>query len=301
MGFDEISGKRIVVVKYPTTSPYYTVLIYQLNSQNVSVLYKTRFYRKQIRGIGINLYKHFILITCAPSRIVAKNLVKHTVFLFDFTKARFEGKVVIPKKDICCTLRYVIHLGWHGILLISCGQGATVYDSIESNLTGYLNLILRNGIIIPSNHPLSLHISKSGNVYFLGPVGAITVYRRENRYQPVKHMIRHIRSIQDRQVYCFKVDIWSATPNIMCLPGPDAIAFLNLCHPFDNIVKKRSSNNIILREVIPSFHPPSKDTDPDHFYFSMDGSLLHLIRSPKMVANVKEHLVSTDIYTRMTS
>jgi hypothetical protein len=213
---------------------------------------------------------------------------------------------VIPKKDKCCTVRdYTVIVGWHGKIVISSGREGvkvywTIYDSIESNVTGFLNLILRNGINIASNQPYPPYCSKRGHVYY-DNLPAFFVYRRENKYRPVKHMVRHTRPLEQCKSCFFKMDIWSDTPHIICVPGPLAIAFVNLCDPVDGIAKKRPGNNNILRELVPSFRPPSKDVDMNHFFFSMDGSLLHLIRNPKKTANVKEHLLSADIYTRMMS
>jgi hypothetical protein len=246
------------------------------------------------------LYKHFILF-CIKS---AQNRKKQTHVLFDIKKGGFEGKVFIPRKDICCKAGHPVHVqfGWHGDIYTLCGREGvkvyvTVYDSIESNLTGYLNLILRNGISI-TLRSFAFCISKGGDVYYANHL-KVTVYRRQTWYQPVKHKIRHAPLFRYGQFVFGLLDIWSDTFNLISAPGPVAIAFLNLCHPVDGIVEKGSGNDMTFREVISSFHPPSKDTDYHYFLFSMDGSLLHPIRSPKMAANVKEHLVSTDIYTRM--
>jgi hypothetical protein len=294
--FDRISGKRIKVWKAPTTSPYHRVLVYQLKSTNFSILYKTRFYtRKNVCGWSISLYKHFILFRCATYE---KNRKKYTHVLFDITKDRFQGKVVIPRKDICYMVSYLVIVSCHhGKMLISCRRQVhmTIYDSIESNLTGYLNLILRNGITIPPSRSVILpSITKSGDVYSFRR-NYFNVYRRETRYQPARHLIEHTRLIRGRPGCNYRVDIWSDTLYIICIPGPEAIAFLTICDPVDGIARKRPSNNKIFREVIPSFHPLSKDADFKHFYFLKDGSLLHLIRSPKKT------LSSADIYARKMS
>jgi hypothetical protein len=221
--------------------------------------------------------------------------------LFDITKGTFQGKVVIPRKDKCYKARYNydIDIGWHWKIVIICGRRgvkiyATVYDSVESNLTGDLNLILSNGMSFRlRNKPL---ISNSGDVYS-NRGGTFTVYRRRNRYKPFKQ-VTYTQSIRGCGIWAFRLDKWSDMPNYICVPGPVAIAFLNQCVPANGIVEKGSSN-MPFYELIPSFHPPSKDDDVDHFYFSMDGSLLHLIENPNKTANVKEHLLSVDIYTRI--
>jgi hypothetical protein len=272
-------------------------MIYQLNSKNFSLLYKTHFYRERVIEMSPRPYKHFILFV-----IHSQNRKKVTSVLFDFIKGRFQGKVVIPRRDICYTVRNNVYVGWHGIIVITCGRVevyVTIYDSIESNVTGrtgYLNIILRNGIRITARSFSRFCTSKGGDLYLsMNSFQNLTVYRRQTRYEPVKHKIRQTRLFRNHKAFTTSVDISSDTFYIICLPGPVAIAFLNVYDPVDGIVEKDSGNNTTFREVIPSFHPPSKDTDLEHFYFSMDGSLLHFIRSPKKT------LLSVNIYTKISS
>jgi hypothetical protein len=254
--------------------------------------------RKRVYGMLFNLYNNFILLS-------TQNQKKYAYVLFDITKGRLQGKIVVPRTDICYMDGYYVILGWHGKIVIACGHKgvkhhATIYDTIESNLTGHLNLILRNGISIPLRYTtVDIMINKGGDVYAFSEYN-VFAYRLQTRYQPDEHKIRHTRLIRDRRNLCkYRLDIWSDILYLICVPGPVAIAFLNLCDPVNGITRKRSSNNIF-RELIPSFHPPNKNPDTQHFYFS-DGSLLHLIRNPKKTANVKEHLSSVDIYMRMRS
>jgi hypothetical protein len=249
----------------------------------------------------INLYKNFILFCF----VISTHEAKYTYLLFDITKGRFQGKVFIPRKDICYTDKYDVILGWHRKILITCEtkgvKHVTIYDSIEYNITGYLNLILRNGIsILLRSIPLEIMISKGGDVYS-GCVYNVIVYRLQTRYQPVKHKFRHTRLFRHSQACAYRIDIWSDILYMICQPGPVAIAFLNSCDPVDGIARKRSGNNMIFHELIPSFHPSDQNPDSEHFYFSVNGSLLHLIRSPKKTPNMKEYLSSVDIYIRMRS
>jgi hypothetical protein len=294
--FDVRSGKIIQVLKPPITSPYYGVLVYQLNSKNVIILYKSRFNRKHILGLPPFLYKKFILIICKSTQTL---LTQRYFVLFDITKSTFQGKVVIPRKDKCYTADYNIVIGWHGKIVISC-RGltiyVTVYDFVESNVTGFLNLILSNGTGVHLGYlPV---ISKGGDLYSPG-FGCIIVCRRQTGYQPVKYMIRHTRC-QSGSVGNMMLDILSDTLQCIYFPGPCGIVFQSVCVPGDGIVEK-GSDQMMFRELITSFHPPSKGADSERFCFSMDGSLLHLIQNPKKTANVKEHLLSVDIYTRMRS
>jgi hypothetical protein len=293
-GFDRISGKRITVCKQLPNSLYYSVAVYQLSSKNFTVLYKTRLYSKHIIGITPDLYKNFILFL----RKLPQSLCESG--LFDIAKGTFQGKVVIPRKDvhICGLPRYLV-VGFHGKIGVECGLvgmkvNFIIYDIVESNLTGYLNLILSNGISIQlRTHPL---FSGDGDIYF-GDIATLTVFRRQTRYhEPIKHRLRH--AIHERYYCTYRFVILSDTLKIICTPGLFAIAFLNVCVPVDGILEK-GSGNITFLEQITSFHPYSKDADSNHLHFSTDGSLLHLIRSPKKRANVKEHLSSVDIYTRM--
>jgi hypothetical protein len=216
--------------------------------------------------------------------------------LFDITKGTFQGQIVIPRKDVCYTNSYDALIGWYGRIGIVCeGENYMtmyMYDSIESNVTGYINLILRNGIsfhLISSSPILSI----GGDVY-LGAPHSVTLYRRKTQYQPVKHRIRHTELI--RGDCNFRVDIWSDVLNLICAPGPVAIAFLvDLCAPVDGIVEA-ASGNMTFREVIPSFHPPCKDAVVEHFHFSMDGSFLHLIGNLTGTSTGRGHLLSVDIY-----
>jgi hypothetical protein len=300
--FDKRSGKRIIVWKPPITSPYYSVLVYQLNSNNFSILYKTRFYAKHRIGLSTGLYKTFILFHYKSTQTRWKNV------FYDITKGTFEGKVVIPRKDACHRLCYTtIGFGWHGKIAIHIEREGvklyvTIYDSVESNITGYLNLILRNGISIHYNN--TAYISKEGDIYdYDMDNDTITVYIRQIRYKPVKHvLIRHPSCMYYQRWHAImRLDILSDTIHIMCIPGPAAIAFPKRCIPVDGIVEK-GAGNMIFRELIPSIHPSTSNaTDVSNFFFSMDGPLLHLIRNPKKTDNVKEHLLAVDIYTGMRS
>jgi hypothetical protein len=131
--FDETSG-RILLLKVPTTTPYYQVVVYNLGSHFYCILYKSDFYHK-ITGWYPNKHQQFV------SFYYTSNMQVQNIFLYDVTKGSFSGQLSIPTSGPCCFVEIDLSLqiGFKEKTAVFCRRlgrfKVTLYDLVESNET----------------------------------------------------------------------------------------------------------------------------------------------------------------------
>jgi hypothetical protein len=87
---------------------------------------------------------------------------------------------------------------------------------------------------------------------------------------------------------------------LSCTPGPHILWLKEVYSPKNGIVR-RGMGHTTFKEILGTFvRPPCSDINQKYYhFFRFDGSLLHLIRSPRKTANIKEYLTSVIIYRRV--
>jgi hypothetical protein len=296
--FDKNTG-RIFVWKQRINTPYDNVLVYQLRGRYFSNTHKTRFYGK-VKGWMRAYYKQCIVFSVSNKGLFS-------CVLYNTTKGVFRGKVVIPSEEKCYAngKNYGFVIGFHSKVIIICTfqgrQRATIYDPVESNDTKSFSLMLINGITIPlRNTPPSIF---SRDVYSYER-GYLVVYEKENMYTPVQHNIKMIRKVQimlqrenTRHITMNMIyDARSDAVFLIFAPGPHfAIVLQRVYVPRNGLVTK-GLGKMVFRDVISTYRPYGSDGNANNFHFSIDGSFIHVIRSPQKNADVREHLVSVAVY-----
>jgi hypothetical protein len=302
--FDEKSG-RIILINFPTTTPYFAVLAYgrSRTARHYSVLYKSSFFRK-ITGMSIlATYKQFIPFYYTPRRQRPRHL------LYDIKKGTFSGRIVIPTKEVCnrVGIPHTVYIGFHEKVLISCqtsgGMKATIYELAESSDgKGYCELVLRNGVRVPlTGDP---HVMNRDIYDIVVIVGSRTfvAYRKENMYKPDSYTMKR-RNTDARKIGpgLLLFDLWHG---LFCVflgkRGFHAVAMKEIYDPKEGLLIN-GSGKITFNEIGTSFLPHSNDYAKDLFtkFSTHDGSLLHLIQSPCKQADMKICLESVAVYQRI--
>jgi hypothetical protein len=184
-------SNRIALLKYPMTSPFYTLLIYQMRKDAYAVAYNSTFFKYLI---GFNrLYYRFYILQCVEKGV-------SVYVLYDIPRGCFRGKLTIPKSDICFRKRHVetrLETGYRDRMIIYCNvhglTKGTIYIPVECNRKGrHLELRLANGTEIPSLMVLGRSICTfTENVYYLKVTRAVYIvyHLHSNRFWPQRQKI----------------------------------------------------------------------------------------------------------------
>jgi hypothetical protein len=215
----------------------------------------------------------------------------------------------MPKNHICVhRQRIVVKIGLHGKVVITCKihgiLKGDICDIKESNKTTML--ILTNCSHIEFRG--ALHQIAHQDIYeIIDPIIAIA-YRKENNYKQSQSFIvknaeqefQHCR--QGGEFLAFASDPWFEMILLMCAPGPHILWLKEVCSPTIGIVRS-GMGHTTFHEILGTFvRPPCSDINLGHYYFyHFDGSLLHLVRSPRKTANMKEYFTSVKMYRRVMS
>jgi hypothetical protein len=295
--FEKKSG-RMIIQKPPTNTPYYSLLVYNINDRYCNILYNTTFHYRYNFYYDAN-YKNFITFFENPKLRRIRR-----VFLYDIIEGAFSGKIIIPAKEVCYKvgIDFSLAIGFLEEVIISCkSQGRfslTIYDTAESNENGSFHLLLKNGVTVPLRKISGVIC---GGIYDLDTINGhlyIIVCPRERRYKPVKYLV-DTTQLENAQRVTIKFDPWSRHLFILGLLGPHIIRVTQLCNPRVGLLKK-GTGNWILQQTRTHIIPHSKDSDPKRFHISpFDGSLLHFIRSALITADKTEHFTFVEIYKRV--
>jgi hypothetical protein len=294
--FERIRG-RILHIKFPTADPYVRLTVYCLKRRYFRVLYKTQ-YSQHTCIIG-QIYK-VIFIPCFKNVRIGRRS-RYDFLLFDTTKGSTSGKIIIPKNDGCFWQQSLrVTFGVYGkSIIVFCRirtSHLTIYDISEFSKSGILELVLKNGTFLPLKGSLYAVFNK--DVYTI-KYPYLVIFRKQNLYKPVKHFIERAKDLRS----CKSVQILPDTSSDMlflyCTPGPHAVGFTTLCNPKDGMLRPATSRKTNIQESSVHINPLCDDINFRRFIFSpIDGSLLHLVDSPKKAADVLDNLTSVDIYKR---
>jgi hypothetical protein len=270
---------RLVVLQYPTKTPYTRVLVYKLENL-FCIVYNTKYQRKSCIPQHDACYKQFI-----PCGYVTK----HKIFrfdLYDTTKGTFPGILVVPKEDICVPAVYGISvkIGRQGKAIVYCKNGehlkATLYDVAESNHTAVFQLVLKNAVSVAlKNRPEVLN----ENVYTTSVSEApfpihIHAYEKDTQYQHAEYSIQDYSTVLGAKVLSLRYDSWKGLLIALFFSGPRGIGLIKDKKPMNGLVESRLSARLF-KEIIVSFDPHNGDIRDLNFYFNSCGSLLHKIRT----------------------
>jgi hypothetical protein len=229
---------------------------------------------------------------------------KHVIcVLLDLTKGAIHPEdLIIPPEDNCSmNLASYIEFGYRGKVLVHCQirgrMKATLYDLVESNKTGTIQLVLRNGIEILSfrKYPNYGHNQRvlSKDVYTLqcdsSSTCFIMFYPSINQYQPNRHLVKRLEhDVKWPGEMKLLLNIHSNILYVVWVPGPHAIGLT--CKISDDLVKHRSGKTCC-DEFIMSFQLDS-EVKLNTFYFNpKDGKLLHI--TLKVQEDTKKIILNT--------
>jgi hypothetical protein len=291
--FDEKLGS-VILLKNPTTSPHWTLMVYRLSRRAYRVLYTNRFL-----GIFSGLcpllnYRHFLGFFHMPKK------ARMQCFLYDAAANTFPGSLVIPIKDSCNMIGvgYDVIIGTKEKVLISCkirGQiKATIYDIERLNKSKSFNLVLKNGVkvyLLITGTILQINV----DIYHIGIIYRscfIFAYRKENMFKPVKCLIKRMNKSWH---YRLLFNRWLGMIFVLRFPGLEAVAMKMVYDPSEGLLTN-GSGKMTFRESRSYFYPTSKDPHEKHFRFNpRDGAFMHLQR-PRGKPVENEYLTSVDKY-----
>jgi hypothetical protein len=226
--------------------------------------------------------------------------------VYDPIKGDFLGPIIFPKEAICRKKnRKKIIFGNHGKCVLRCNirgvMEAHIYDVIELNITGRLQLSLQNGLRVELGADLFVvskdiytYIHKSTEHHF------IALLERQ-KYHPVKQPIRKFGEFRLATSAFLFLNPSSNSIDLLYVPGPRGIAFKdkNCATPL-SLVQRGSIKSQFL-EISVFFHHLDNDTVLENYQFHpIDGSLFHLTHSSNNTSNMKKYITSANIYSRVT-
>jgi hypothetical protein len=201
---------------------------------------------------------------------------------------------------------FIIGIGFQDEVTISCKTGRrmvslTIYDSVESNATGEFQLLLKNGVNVPLRKlraPLFIGSIYDGDV--INGRSCIIIYQKEYEYQRKVYLIEMNKlGKKNAGRFFIRYNPWSKQLYILAIPGPYILRLTKLYNPWNGLLKEGTGKWTVQQTSI-FVHPISKNKDLNKcFQFNpIDGSLLHLIRSPRGTADQREeHFTSVEVYT----
>ncbi|XP_064646907.1 uncharacterized protein LOC135499854 isoform X1 [Lineus longissimus] len=292
MCFDRKSG-GIVVLKQPSSSPFWRVLVYKLSNKSCTIQYNTKFADRPFDFVFPHgTYKHFITFACKNNR--------PRFLLYEYTQGSFLGKIAVPKNDVCSRagftrLNLVIDIQLLVVCIVRGHLKATIYDPEEIHKDGSFTLNLKNGIAVPLRIGLNLMIIY-GDIYHLGLVRKrinVFAYRLKKIYESTRYIIKLVKPIS--MISRFYVNPWNGLFFIFQLPGPTVIAMKETYGPKAGLLSN-GSGDMTFTEIRATLHPYSNETSPDSFIFNpSDGSLLHLVEGRRKPSEV-HRLTEVEVY-----
>ncbi|XP_064652271.1 uncharacterized protein LOC135502970 [Lineus longissimus] len=297
--FDKKSG-RIILITYPKTNPFYSLMVYKLGNGSYDIQYKSTFYQKLQHYHTEGNYHQYITLS-----LLNPKTKRSIIYFYDIVKGICAGVFTIPKNDACNRFG-IAHpvIGFQEKVLIVCKQRAhlkaTLYDSVECNQTGSFQLLLRNGSTVDLK---TMPFVVNGNIYKIGVLRAyyIVSYRKRNMYDPVYYLIKNMKQLDPgTENIELHFNPWSGSLILLGVPGPSAIGFNEVYKPKHGLINDGydGRGKMAFREFKTSFsHRQKSDRLTANFMFNpSDGSLLHLLRVPTKAAKMNEYLTSVVVY-----
>jgi hypothetical protein len=177
------TSEKLILIKPPTITPYFRVLVYQLQSKSFSVSYNTTFYKKLRKSAGF--YIRFIILICEVQE-------QNVYFLYDISNGDFPGKLTIPQTDPCYRQMYLLGQGF--TVSISCkilGELiTTIYETAVHNRSGYVEYGLINGIKFRTRS-MRMFRATGDDVYTMPIISGkryICAYLKANGYRILKKL-----------------------------------------------------------------------------------------------------------------